>query len=234
MTKKTVKPCAIFTLLSLMLLSMFSIVILPMANAVSPTDDDKAWKKNGPTSAAKGGQGNSCDVSDSACKQANEDQSASWSHNKAIGFNDQSGTTAPSGDKKAASGNFTDILMKIDGVDHSTVKVKVWVATDGYKEMSKIFNPVPLLNPEDDDRGIVLVPMKVEKGLLDIGDTYTGCIKVIEDTDKYGNKQSCQQSVLRLEGDQEAPNSIKPTASDSAPAIVVDDGNGVAVIRISL
>ena len=34
--------------------------------------------------------------------------------------------------------------------------------------------------------------MRGEKGLLDIGDTYTGCIKVIEDTDKYGNKQSCQ------------------------------------------
>jgi hypothetical protein len=84
--------------------------------------------------------------------------------------------------------------------------------------------------------------MRGEKGLLDIGDTYTGCIKVIEDTDKYGNKQSCQQSVLRLEGDQETSNSIKPSATDSAtdsaPTTVVDDGNGggkgVAVMRISL
>jgi hypothetical protein len=104
MKKKTVKLCAIFTLLSLMLLSMFFIVTLSMANAVSPTYDDKALKENGPTSAAKGGQGNPCNVSDSACKQANEDQSASGSDNKAIGFNDQSGTTAPGGDKKAASG----------------------------------------------------------------------------------------------------------------------------------
>jgi len=61
---------------------------------------------------------------------------------------------------------------------------------------------------------------------------------VIEDTDKYGNKQSCQQSVLRLEGAQETSNSIKPSATDSAPTTVVDDGNGggkgVAVMRISL
>jgi len=153
MTKKTVKSCAIFKLLSLILLSMFSIVTLPMANSVRLSNDDKAWKRNGPTSAAKGGQDKLCDVSHSACKQANEDQSASGSDNKAIGFNDHSGTAAPSGDNKAAAGNLTDILMKIDGVDHSTVKVKVWVAMDGGREISKIFNPALLLNPEDDDRG---------------------------------------------------------------------------------
>jgi hypothetical protein len=58
-------------------------------------------------------------------------------------------------------------------------------------DIKNIQPPYPLLNPEDDDRDLVFVPMKVEKGLLDIGDTYTGCIKVIEDTDKYDNKQSC-------------------------------------------
>jgi hypothetical protein len=244
MMKETVKTCATFTLLSLILISMFSIVTLSPANAVSPSDDERSGDKNGPTSAAKGDQANLCDASDDACIQANEDQSAAGSDINAIGFNDQSGTDAPSGDKKAAAGNFTDILMKIDGVDHSTVKVKVWVATDGGREVSKTFNPVPLLHPEDDDRGLIFVPMKVEKGLLDIGDTYTGCIKVIEDTDKYGNKQSCQQSVLRLEGDHETPNSINPAALAGA----ADDGsgggdgalsrgssgNGVAVMRISL
>jgi hypothetical protein len=237
MMKKTVKPYATFTLLSLILISMFSIVTMPMANAVSPhSDGEKAGEKNGPTSTAKGDQDNLCDVSDGACIQANEDQSASGSDNKAVGFNDQSGAGAPSGDKKAAAGNFTDILLKIDGIDHSTVKVKVWVVADGGRETSKTFNPVPLLNPEDDDRGLILVPMKVEKGLLDTGDTYTGCIKVIEDTDKYGNKQSCQQSVLRLESDQETPNLINPAAAAGA---VAEDGSGgggdgVAVLRISL
>jgi hypothetical protein len=235
MMKKTVKPYATFTLLSLILISMFSIVTLPPANAVNPTsDDERSGEKNGPTSAAKGDQVNLCDASDGACIQANEDQSAAGSDNKAIGFNDQSGTDAPSGDKKAAAGNFTDILMKIDGVDHSTVKVKVWVAADGGREVSKTFNPVPLLHPEDDDRGLIFVPMKVEKGLLDIGDTYTGCIKVIEDTDKYGNKQSCQQSVLRLEGDQETPNPINPAADPAAADDGSGGGNGVAVMRISL
>src|SRR5215217_7933083 len=239
MMKKTVKPYAIFTVLSLILFSMFSILTFPVVNAVIPSDDDNAGEKNGPTRAAKGDQVNLCDASDGACLQANEDQSASGSDNKVIGFNDQSGTDALSGDKKAAAGNFTDILMKIDGVDHSTVKVKVWIARDGGREISKTFNPVPLLHPEDDDRGLIFVPMKVEKGLLEIGDTYTGCIKVIEDTDKYGNKQSCQQSVLRLEGDQETPNSINPAPAAPATdaAITEDDGDGsdgVAVVRISL
>jgi hypothetical protein len=248
MMKKTVKPHATFTLLSLILISMVSIAYLPMANAVSPSDGEKAGEKNGPTGTAKGDQGNLCGVSDSACIQANEDQSASGSGNKAVGFNDQSGADAPSGDKKAAAGNFTDILLKIDGIDHSTVKVKVWVAADGGREISKTFNPVPLLDPQDDDRGLILVSMKVEKGLLDTGDTYTGCVKVIEDTDKYGNKQSCQQSVLRLESDQETPNSINPAAAAAAGAVAEDgsgggggdgavfsgNGGGVAVLRISL
>jgi hypothetical protein len=241
MMKINLNSFATFTLLSLILVSMVSMVSLPLANAVSPSDDDKAWEKNGPTSAAKGGQGNLCDFSDSACIQANEDQSASGSDNKAIGFNDQSGTAAPIGDKKAATDNTTDILMKIDGIDHSTVKVKVWVTADGGREVSKTFNPVPLLNPEDDDRGLILVPMKVEKGLLDIGDTYTACIKVIEDTDKFGNKQSCQQGALTLEGAQEVPKSINPVATDSAADAGGDSasgsgysGDGVPVMRISL
>ena len=253
MMKKTVKPYATFTLLSLILISMFSMVTLPMASAVDTPDDERPGEINGPTSAARGDQVNLCDASDGACTQANEYQSASGSDNKAVGFNDQSGGTGvPGGDNKAAPGNFTDVLLKIDGIDHSTVKVKVWVAADGGgREVSKTFNPVPLLHPEDDDRGLILVPMKVEKGLLDIGDTYTGCIKVIEDTDNFGNKQSCQQSVLRLEGDQETPNSISPAADANADApAIAEDGsgvntgdeaassgigsNGVAVMRISL
>jgi hypothetical protein len=48
----------------------------------------------------------------------------------------------PAGTRKRLQGT-TDILMKIDGVDHSTVKVKVWVTTDGGREISKTFNPEP-------------------------------------------------------------------------------------------
>ena len=81
------------------------------------------------------------------------------------------------------------------------------------QEISKTFNPIPLLNPEDDDRGLIFVPMQVDKGLLDIGDTYTGCIKVIQDTDNYGNKQSCQQSVLKLADAQEASSSLRSASA---------------------
>jgi hypothetical protein len=242
MMKKNLNSFATFALLSLILVSMVSMVTLPLANAANHLDEDKAGEEKGQTSMAKGFQGNLCDFSDSACIQATEDQSASGSDNKAIGFNDQSDNAAPSGDKKATTtGNTTDILMKIDGIDHSTVKVKVWVTADNGREISKTFNPVPLLNPEDDDRGLILLPMKVEKGLLDIGDTYTACIKVIQDTDKYGNKQSCQQGALTLEGTQEVSNSINPAAADTAADAGGDsaggsgyNGNGVPVMRISL
>jgi hypothetical protein len=239
MMKKNLNSYATFALLSLILASMFSMVTLPLANAVNHLDDDNAGDDNGTTGTAKGVQGNLCDFPESACIQANEDQSASGSDNKAIGFNDQSGTAATNKNKKAATDNTTDILMKIDGIDHSTVKVKVWVTADGGREISKTFNPVPLLNPEDDDRGLILVPMKVGKGLLDIGETYTACIKVIEDTDKFGNKQSCQQGALTLEGAPEVPNSINRAAADDGGnggigALSSDNGGSVPVMRISL
>jgi hypothetical protein len=267
MMKKTVKSYDTFALLSLTLILMFSMVTLAPANAVSHTDGGKEGgdeKEKSHSATANGAQVNLCDASDGACIQANEDQSASGGDNRVVGFNDQSGTSAPNNDKAAAeeAGNSTDFVMKIDGIDYSTVKVKVWVTADGGREISKTFNPVPLLDPEDDDRGLIFVPMKAEKGLLDIGDAYTACIKVIEDTDKYGNKQSCQQSVLTLMSPQEVSNSINPPASSSsssssaasdsaASAEGVDDdddggggtgalssddggGGGVAVMRITL
>jgi hypothetical protein len=126
--------------------------------------------------------------------------------------------------------------------------------------VSKTFNPIPLLDPEDDDRGLIFVPMKAEKGLLDIGDAYTACIKVIEDTDKYGNKQSCQQSVLTLASPDEVGGNPTNTAASSAAsshvpatgadspsadgdeggsgsgtaALSGDDGGGIPVMRITL
>ena len=238
MMKKNLNSFATFALLSLILVTMVPMVTLPLVNAAANhLDEDKAGEEKGQTSMAKGFQGNLCDFSDSACIQANEDQSALGTDNKAIGFNDQSDTAALSGDKKATTGNITDILMKIDGIDHSTVKVKVWVTAYDGREISKTFNPVPLLHPEDDDRGLILLPMKVEKGLLDIGDTYTACIKVIQDTDKYGNKQSCQQGTLSLGGAQEVSNSINSAAADAGGDSAAGsgyNGDGVPVMRISL
>ena len=77
--------------------------------------------------------------------------------------------------------------------------------------------------------------MKVGKGLLDIGYTYTACIKVIQDTDKYGNKQFCQASVLKPASSQEESNSLKPAVTDDGGS-GADSSNsaGVPVIRISL
>ena len=232
--KKTVISYATFTLLSLILFSMLSIVALPSANAVSSFDNDKIGEEKGPINTAKSDQDNLCDVSDNACTQANEDQSAAGSDNKMVGFNDQSSTNL-NGNKTATPKGITDVLMKIDGIDHSTVKVKVWITTTSGQEISKTFNPVPLLDPEDDNNGLISVPMKIGKGILDVGDTYTGCIKVIQDTDKYGNKQSCQASVLKPASAQEVSNSLKPAATnDGGGGANSSNNDDVAVMRISL
>ena len=236
---KTVKSYATFTLLSLTLISVFSVMTLPSANAVTAFDIGDTGQEKGPMNMAKGGQDNLCDMSDSACKQVNEDQSAGGSDNKVVRLNGQSGPSLNK-DKKATGENSTDIIMKIDGIDHSTIKVKVWITTNNGQEISKTFNPIPLLNPEDDDRGLIFVPMQVDKGLLDIGDTYTGCIKVIQDTDNYGNKQSCQQSVLKLADAQEASSSLRSASAandDGGGSIgeaVPNNNGGVAMMSISL
>ena len=239
MMNKTVKSYATFTLLSLTLISVFSVMTLPSTNAVTSFDIGDTGQEKGPINMAKGDQGNLCDVSDDICKQVNEDQSAAGSDNRVVGFNDQSRTSLNE-DKTAAGENSTDVMMKIDGIDHSTIKVKVWITTKNGQEISKTFNPVPLLDPEDDNNGLISVPLKIGKGLLDIGDTYTGCIKVIQDTDKYGNKQSCQASVLKPADAQEASSSLRSTSAanddggGSIGGAVPNNNGGVAMMSISL
>ncbi len=237
MIKKTVKSHATFTLLSLTLISIFSVMTLPSANAVTSFDIGETGQEKGPTSMANGDQDNPCDVYDVVCKQANYDQSASGRDNRVIVPNDQSRTPLNE-NQTAASGDSTEIMMKIDGIDHSTVKVKVWVTTNNGQEVSKTFNPIPLLDPEDDDRGLIFVPLQVDKGLLDIGDTYTGCIKVIQDTDNYGNKQSCQQSVLKLADAQGTASPLRSTSAANTDGggrtggAVPNNNGGVAMMSI--
>ena len=89
MINKTVKSCATFTLLSLTLISVFSVMTLPSTNAVTSFDIGDTGQEKGPINMANGGQGNLCDVSDDICKQVNEDQSPAGSGNKVVGFNDQ-------------------------------------------------------------------------------------------------------------------------------------------------
>ena len=101
---KTVKSYATFTLLSLTLVSVFSVMTLPSTNGVTSFDIGDTGQEKGPINIAKGGQGNSCDVSDDICKQVNEDQAAAGSDNKVVGFNDQSSTNLNE-DKTAAGEN---------------------------------------------------------------------------------------------------------------------------------
>ena len=93
MINKTVKSYATFTLLSLTLISMFSVMTLPSTNAVTSFDIGDTGQEKGPINIAKGVQDNLCDVSDDVCKQVNEDQSAAGRDNKVVGSNDQSSTS---------------------------------------------------------------------------------------------------------------------------------------------
>ncbi len=58
MLKKTVKSYATFTLLLLTLISMFSVMTLPSANAVTSFDIGETGQEKGPINMANGDQDN--------------------------------------------------------------------------------------------------------------------------------------------------------------------------------
>src|ERR1700712_4584572 len=76
---------------------------------------------------------------------------------------------------KTGEGRYpSKVIFKIDGIDYSTKKIIVEIITGYGQNISKIINPIPLLNPEDDGNGIIQVPVEVKKGLLDMSVRYTG------------------------------------------------------------
>jgi hypothetical protein len=86
---------------------------------------------------------------------------------------------------------YDKISFKIKGIDYSTKIAQILVTIDG-KTFAKNFDPISLLDPQDDGNGVIQFEMLIPKDAMKPGSTYTSCIKVLEDTDNYGTHLACQ------------------------------------------
>jgi hypothetical protein len=83
------------------------------------------------------------------------------------------------------------LSFKIKGIDYSTKIAQILVTIDG-KTYANTFDPISLLDPHDDGNGVIQFSMLVPKDAINPGSTYTACIKILEDTDSFGNNLACQ------------------------------------------
>ena len=83
------------------------------------------------------------------------------------------------------------LSFKIKGIDYSTKIAQILVTIDG-KTYANTFDPISLLDPHDDGNGVIQFRMLVPKDAINPGSTYTACIKILEDTDSFGNNLACQ------------------------------------------
>lgn len=83
------------------------------------------------------------------------------------------------------------VSFKIKGIDYSTKIAQILVTIDG-KTYANNFDPISLLDPHDDGNGVIQFDMLIPSDAIKPGRTYTACIKVLEDTDSYGNNLACQ------------------------------------------
>lgn len=83
------------------------------------------------------------------------------------------------------------VSFKIKGIDYSTKIAQVLVTIDG-KTYANNIDPISLLDPHDDGNGVIQFDMLIPRDAIKPGGTYTACIKVLEDSDSYGNNLACQ------------------------------------------
>ena len=83
------------------------------------------------------------------------------------------------------------VSFKIKGIDYSTKIAQILVTIDG-KTYANTFDPISLLDPHDDGNGVIQFSMLIPKDVIKPGSPYTACIKILEDTDSFGNKLACQ------------------------------------------
>jgi hypothetical protein len=114
--------------------------------------------------------------------------------------------------------------LKVDGIDYSILKAQVWV-TVGSTTISKIIDPISLLDPNDDGDGIIQVPLAFKKGVIKAGENFTACIKVLHDDDKFGSHLACQKGIINN------TQLLEPqlTGTDSS-----ENNNHNIVVRLSL
>ena len=136
-------------------------------------------------------------------------------------------TQTPIVEEKDRASDVSKFILKIDGIDYSTLKALVWVTTGG-KTLTKVIHPVSLLDPEDDGDGIIYVSMGFKKGLLKVGDSFTACIKVLQDNDKYGDHIACHEGVISVNNKSFSHSEIG--RNSALPNV---DNNSI-LVRISL
>jgi len=83
------------------------------------------------------------------------------------------------------------ISFKIKGIDYSTKIAQILVTIDG-KTYANTFDPISLLDPHDDGNGVIQFSMLIPKDAMKPGSSYTACVKILEDTDNFGNNLACQ------------------------------------------
>jgi hypothetical protein len=83
------------------------------------------------------------------------------------------------------------VSFKVKGIDYSTKIAQILVTIDG-KTYANTFDPISLLDPHDDGNGVIQFSMLIPKDVIKPGSPYTACIKILEDTDSFGNKLACQ------------------------------------------
>jgi hypothetical protein len=135
-------------------------------------------------------------------------------------------------EQDSSSGNdgISKFILKIDGLDYSTLKAKVWVTTSSGITISKIIKPVSLLDPTDDNNGIIQVPLVLKKGLIKTGERFTACIKVLSDSDSFGDHLACKNGVIdSTKSTQSYQRQLAGTTPDD-----VNTGNNDVVVRMSL
>lgn len=135
-------------------------------------------------------------------------------------------------DSSASNDGISKIILKIDGIDYSTLKAKVWVTTSSGITISKIIKPVSLLYPTDDNSGLIQVPLVFKKDLIKTGERFTACIKVLSDSDSFGDHLACQNGVIgSTKSTQSSPQ--RQLAGTTAAGNGSNNNNDV-VVRMSL
>jgi hypothetical protein len=114
--------------------------------------------------------------------------------------------------------------LKIGGIDYSLRMAQVWVLANGVMS-SKTINPVAFLDPQDDNSGVIHISLDFKKGTVRVGDEYTACIKVLEDTDFFGNHVACQKGVV---------SSVQSNGQGVAPQAVGSQEVGPQAVDLSL
>jgi hypothetical protein len=88
-----------------------------------------------------------------------------------------------------------------------------------------------LLDPTDDNSGLIQVPLVFKKDLIKTGERFTACIKVLSDSDSFGDHLACQNGVI---GSTKSTQSYQRQLAGTTAAGNGSNNNNDVVVRMSL